>query len=96
MCCAMLCSTAGRDAWTYVNSEKDAQADVGELRCGVSLYDNMASILSHGNCTSNRPNCGTLGQVQVSSAQSACVGVQPADHDWMPFHCWGLPAVLPC
>ena len=71
---AVLCSSAGGDIGTYVNSEKDAQADVGELRCEVSLYDNMAGLFNHGNCTSNRADCGTLGQVRVPPTRSACVG----------------------
>ncbi len=47
-----------------MNSEKDAHADVGELRCELGLYDNMGNILDHENCTANPPDCGTLGKVR--------------------------------
>ncbi len=47
-----------------MNSEKDAQADVGELRCEVGLYDNKGGILKNGTCTANPSDCGTLGKVR--------------------------------
>ena len=47
-----------------MNSEKDAQADVGELRCEVGLYDNKGGILKNGSCSANPPDCGTLGKVR--------------------------------
>ena len=74
VCCA--CSTAGTAPWTYVNSEKNAQADVGELRCEVGLYYNMGSILNHANCTANPPDCGTLGKVRQLTTQRMCRHIQ--------------------
>ena len=76
-CCA--CSTAGKAPGTYVNSEKDAQADVGELRCELGLYDNTNNILNHGNCTANPADCGTLGKVGQLSTPS-CAGTQAVSH----------------
>ena len=48
-----------------MNSEKDAQADVGELRCEVGLYDNKGGILKNGTCTANPSDCGTPWEGEV-------------------------------
>ena len=67
------CSTAGTAPGTYVNSEKDGQADVGQLRCELGLYDNTGNILDHGNCTANPPDCGTLGKVRQLFTPPMCM-----------------------
>ena len=66
--CSVASSELGDSIGTYVNSEKDAQADLGGLRCELGLYDNEGSddkIVSNGTCAANPADCGTLGKVRA-------------------------------
>ncbi len=93
--CSVASSELGDSVGTYVNSEKDAQADLGGLRCKLGLYDNEGSlngnIVSNGTCAANPADCGTLGKVRGQPLELVCVASgnvsrrRPADGwSWPP------------